>query len=495
MSLRARLILGLLVVAAAGLITLAAITYAEQRSTLVARVDQEAENGIAFMSHELDCNGNNVVGSFANPDCGGPRGGGLPGPEQTLPPGTWGYRRDASGHLVGTPLHTTYEEPNGTLAAVPEPTLPAQIPLQQPITVGSSSGTDFRVLAESTGDQPGTTVIAIPLADVDHTLHHLFVIEALVVGSVLAALAALAWWLVKLGLRPLDRIATTAGAIAEGDLSQRVESADERTEVGRLGLALNAMLAQIEKAFHAREASEDRLRRFLADASHELRTPLASIRGYAELFRLGAASDPEKAARRIESEAARMGELVENLLTLARLDELPEIARQQVNITELVSEAVQDARAAASERRIELQSDGVVTVLGDPSQLKQVISNLLRNALVHTAAATEIDVRVAADAGDAVVEVRDHGKGLPPGDTNALFERFWRAEPGRGRGPAGAGLGLSIVKAVVEAHGGRVNAGNAPGGGASFTVRLPVSPSAPPQPTAAFVSGVPSSRR
>jgi len=284
---------------------------------------------------------------------------------------------------------------------------------------------------------------------------------------------------VRVGLRPLDKMGETADAIAAGDLSRRVTPATSKTEVGRLGLALNAMLAQIEKAFAERQASENRLRRFLADASHELRTPLASIRGYAELFRIGAVRDPadtEKAMSRIEGEAARMGTMVEDLLTLARLDQLPEIARNPVDLTRLANDAADDARAAAPDRRIEVASDGEVTALGDASKLRQVIGNLMRNALVHTPAGTPIDLRVTAEDGSAVLEVRDHGNGLPADDREALFERFWRADPGRGRGPAGAGLGLSIVAAIVDAHGGEVSAQNAPDGGAVFTVRLPATP-------------------
>lgn len=483
MSLRARLILGLLVLAGAGLVTLAAITYFEQRSFQLSRVDQEASNDVGFMSHALDyCAAVAAQGGTCNnvpvgPDMGG---GGV-----TVLPGTFGQRRFGNG---SSPESVQFGR------RFPTPELPSHIPDAQPITVGShgDSGLQFRVLAVPTGDIPGaTTIIAIPLTEVEQSLHRLLAIEAIVVGSVLLALAALSWWVVRLGLRPLDRIATTAGSIADGDLAQRVTPATERTEVGRLGLALNAMLAQIEKAFRAREASEDRLRRFLADASHELRTPLASIRGYAELFRLGAADDPERAMRRIESEAARMGQLVENLLMLARLDQMPETARKRVDLTALLTEAVEDARAAAPERDIELKAHGPTAVLGDPAQLKQVISNLLRNALVHTPAGTAVDVDVTSDKQDAVFEVRDHGRGLPTGDTDALFERFWRAEPGRGRGAAGAGLGLSIVKAIVEAHGGQVKAANAPGGGASFTVRLPlISDSRAPAPVARDASGI-----
>lgn len=491
MSLRARLILGLLALSAAGLITLAAITYIEQRSFQLQRVDQEAQAGWGYMSTQLDCHGDNVSEVLGAVGCrlGAVGGGGLPGPAQTLPPGTYGYRRDENGNQVGGSLVSTYP---GLARQFPAPALPAKIPLYQPITVGSSSGTNFRVLAKPTVDQPGTTIIAIPLTEVSQTLHRLFVVEALVIAGILAALAALAWWVVRIGLRPLDRIAETAGAIAAGDLSRRVTPATERTEVGRLGLALNAMLAQIEKAFREREASENRLRQFLADASHELRTPLAAIRGYAELFRLGAANDPRRAAasmERIEDEAKRMGDLVENLLMLARLDQLPETAREPVEVSKLVAEVAQEARVTAPDRHINFEADGPVTVMGDAAQLRQVVSNLVRNALVHTPAGTPVDLRAGTDGHEATLEVRDHGKGLPAEDSSLLFERFWRADPGRGRGAAGAGLGLSIVRAVVEAHGGSVAAANAPGGGAAFTVRLPLAAQTPPSPPLAAVPG------
>ncbi len=469
MSLRARLILGLLALAAAGLITLALVTYVEQRSSLMQRIDQEAQTGVFYMSRRLDCE------QFG---CGqGPLGEGLMGSQVSFPPGTVGYRRDQNGNDIVRPLEETYQERNGTFRHFPVPSLPTSLPMNQLITLGSSSGTDYRVLAIPTGDQAGTiTIIAVPLTDVYQTLHRLFIVEALVIAAVLAALAALAWWVVRLGLRPLDRIAQTAGAIAAGDLSQRVTPASEHTEVGRLGLALNAMLTQIEKAFHAREASENRLRRFLADASHELRTPLAAIRGYAELYRLGAGREPEDAAasmRRIEDEAKRMGELVENLLTLARLDQVPAAERKPVDLSKLAANAAEDAHVTAPDREIAFASPGPVTVMGDSSQLQQVIGNLVRNALVHTPAGTPVEISVGSENGSALLEVRDHGRGLPSEEPEQLFERFWRADPGRGRGAAGAGLGLSIVRAFVEAHGGRVAAANAPGGGASFTVRLP----------------------
>jgi two-component system OmpR family sensor kinase len=268
----------------------------------------------------------------------------------------------------------------------------------------------------------------------------------------------------------------TAGAIAAGDLSQRVSPADQRTEVGRLGLALNAMLGQIEQAFGERQASEDRLRRFLSDASHELRTPLTSIRGYAELFRMGATSgaqDTEKAMARIEQEAARMGVLVEDLLALARLDEMPQSRREPVDLEPLLRDAAADARAAARDREVTVTIAGEHVVTGDPSQLRQVLANLMRNALTHTPAGSSIELSLSGSGAGVAIEVRDHGPGLPEGTQDSVFERFWRSERGRERGKAGAGLGLAIVAAIMAAHGGSVGAANAPDGGAVFTVELP----------------------
>ena len=333
----------------------------------------------------------------------------------------------------------------------------------------------------SPGDPTHMTVVAVPFTDIEATLHRLLIVEGLVIAGVLLALAAAGSVLVRLGLRPLDRISATAGAIAAGDLSHRVERAEPRTEVGRLGLSLNAMLARLEQAFAERRASEERLRRFLADASHELRTPLASIRGYAELFRIGAArdgADVEKAMSRIEDESARMGVLVEDLLALARLDEVRDAHREPVDLTDLASDAVHDARAVAPERDIQLRGDGDgngdVVVDGDPDQLRQVLANLVRNALVHTPRGTPIEVGVSAAGHEATLTVRDHGPGLPTQDPDELFDRFWRADPARGRGRAGAGLGLAIVAAIVPAHGGRAQAADAEGGGAQFTVVLPL---------------------
>ena len=277
----------------------------------------------------------------------------------------------------------------------------------------------------------------------------------MIVG-VLALVGVFALVVVRVGLLPLDRMGHTASAIAGGDLSHRVETTDPRTEVGRLGIALNRMLDRLEDAFAAREASQERLRRFIADASHELRTPLVSIRGYAELYRMGAARSDEdvaKAMRRIEDEAARMGVLVEDLLTLARLDEVRAAPHGPVDLAALARDAVDDARVTAPDREIALHAEPA-RVTGDADQLRQVLANLLRNALVHTPAGTPIEVTV--DGTRVRSRSATTAAACPGDDPAALFERFWRAEGGRERGKGGAGLGLAIVAGIVDAHGGTV---------------------------------------
>ena len=496
MSLRARLLAVLLGVAAVGLIAAGAVTYGVTRESLLERTDDQALAAVMSIERLLAQPGpgaavtppgseRGFTGGRGDGDGrpGPPRGRGRRGGPEALPPGTYAERRDSAGRLVGS-IGLSFGE-----QALPPPRLPRDIDSggrPELFTVSSTTEEEvrYRVAAVSTPGGTGTDLVAIPLREVDHTLEELLRAEALVILSVLAALAGLAWWLVGIGLRPLGRIADTAGAIAAGDLSRRVSPASERTEVGRLGLALNAMLGQIERAFAERQASEDRLRRFLADASHELRTPLSSIRGYAELFRIGAArkpADTERAMRRIESEAARMGVLVEDLLALARLDELREPARERVDLAQVALDAADDARADAPERSITLEASEPLVVLGDPHQLRQVLGNLIGNALVHTPTGTPIELSVQRDGDDARVEVRDHGPGLPVegADSETIFERFWRADPGRGRGRAGAGLGLAIVAGVVAAHSGRVEAADAEGGGASFVVWLPAQPPEP----------------
>jgi two-component system OmpR family sensor kinase len=467
-SLRARLLAAVLALTACGLLLAGGITYAEQRSFQYDRVDQELKAAIMPVSGALEEMAGGAPRGHEGRD---PRHGPGGGPNFGIPAGTYGQKRDASG-AVNDHVFSLDQ----TVTA--KPALPAKLVPGHISTVNGQKGVDTRYRLVASVDQMdgSTTVVAVPLRAADDTLQRLLLVEALVIAAVLIVLGLVSWLVVRVGLLPLDRMGHTAGAIAGGDLSHRVESTDPRTEVGRLGIALNAMLDRLERAFGEREASEDRLRRFIADASHELRTPLASIRGYAELFRMGATPDPadvEKAMRRIEDESARMGVLVEDLLTLARLDEVPDTPHAELDLAALVRDAVDDARAVAPGREIHVAVDGPAAVVGDRDQLRQVLGNLLRNAFVHTPAGTPIEVTLEHLAGEVRLEIRDHGPGLPTSDAEALFERFWRSEAGRERGRGGAGLGLAIVAAIVDAHRGEVRAGNAPGGGASFVVTLP----------------------
>jgi two-component system OmpR family sensor kinase len=482
MSLRARLVLTLVLLAGVGLFVLGAATYAALRSFELNRVDQQATAAVGQATRQFERSGHDGT---ATPPPGGfghdaDDHGQPPNGIDLAPSGTYAQQRDAAGAVVDQGVLGL---PTGeTKPAAPE--IPKTMHVGDRTTVGAAGSSDlrYRVYAAATpGVASGITIVAVPFTEIEGTLHRLLAVEVIVIVVVLAALAAAGWWLVRLGLRPLDRIGATAGAIAAGDLSHRIERAEPRTEVGRLGLALNAMLTRLEQAFAERSASEERLRRFLADASHELRTPLASIRGYAELFRIGAARDDanvEKAMSRIEDESARMGVLVEDLLALARLDEVRDTDHAPVDLTELADDAVDDARAVAPDREIALDGagNGAIVVDGNPDQLRQVIANLVRNALVHTPPGTPIEVSVAARDAQATFAVRDHGPGLPTKNPEELFDRFWRADPGRGRGRAGAGLGLAIVAGIVSAHGGRAEAADAEGGGARFAVVLPLRP-------------------
>jgi two-component system OmpR family sensor kinase len=314
-------------------------------------------------------------------------------------------------------------------------------------------------------------ITAESLQDVDSTLHRLLLVELLVTLAVLAALALLGLWIVRLGLRPLREIEVTAAAITAGDLSRRVEHSDSRTEVGRVGNALNTMLDRIE-------ASDQRLRRFIADASHELRTPLAAVRAYAELFERGAATRPEDLRRSmsgITRESERMTLLVDDLLLLARLDEGRPLERKPVDLAQLVGEGVDAARVVEPERPIELTVEPL-TVTGDEARLRQVLDNLLANARSHTPSGTPVSVALERVGDSARLSVADHGPGLTEEQAARVFERFYRADTSRARASGGVGLGLAIVAAVTEAHGGTAEAKPTPGGGATFVITLPSTP-------------------
>jgi two-component system OmpR family sensor kinase len=447
LSLRTRLLVGVIVLAGAGLVAADVATYSALSSYLMGQVD-DTLNQVQFSPSAQ------VPG-----DCAQVRrlGGG------------------GSSALNCVPAFRGYEQP-------PPPKLPAHVSLPAHtntpdgdrvsyFTVPAVSGSGrYRIRASEEVQNPGyLLLIAQPLNSVDSTLHRLFLIEILVTAVILAALAGLALWIIRVSLRPLRRIEQTAEAITAGDLSQRVEYADPQTEVGRVGSALNAMLDRIE-------SSDRRLRRFIADASHELRTPLAAVRAYAELFDRGAAARPEDLERSmsgITRESERMSLLVDDLLLLARLDEGRPLERKPVDLAAVVGEAVDAARVVEPERPIEVCVEPA-TVTGDEARLHQVLDNLLANARTHTPAGTPVSVALARVDGHVELSVADQGPGLTEEQAARVFERFYRTDGSRARASGGAGLGLSIVAAVTEAHGGTAAAHPTPGGGATFVITLPL---------------------
>jgi two-component system OmpR family sensor kinase len=457
---------------AIGLLAATVSTHLLLRQSLEARIDEQLAQLAQYSERSL------LGDPGPRPGTGGRGGGpskGPGGPDGSASlPASYVAKLGPDGEVLD------YQASNLGEEASP-PDLPAGLP-------GSSGGGDdpelfdaqsgsgsfrYRALAFP-AEGGGTMVVALSRADADATLARLVAVEALVSLVVLVAAAILALWLVRLGLSPLTRMEQTAAEIAAGDLSRRGPE-DSSTEIGRLGGALNRMMERIESAFEEQRASENRLRRFIADASHELRTPLTSIRGYAELFRSGAGADPEvvaKSMQRIEDESKRMGKLVEELLLLARLDQNPQLEMAPVDLASVARDAVQDALAVQPDRPIELDASKPVVVAGDEARLRQVAANLVSNALQHAPESTAVCVTVSVRGDEAILEVADEGPGLTPEQAAKVFDRFFRVDEGRARSDGGAGLGLSIVWAIVKAHGGRVWLETEPGAGARFFVAL-----------------------
>lgn len=370
------------------------------------------------------------------------------------------------------------ESPDSPPALPPVPGPAASALLGKIVTLPSiDDSMRYRVLTLP-GPAGSTIVTAASLALVDVAVSRL--VRTLIMAGLLglAAASLVSWWVIRHGLRPVDRMVETAAAIADGDLSRRVPDADPETELGRLGTALNEMLGRIEAGILEREAAEAKLRRFVADAAHELRTPLTSLRGYAELYRQGALPTTDavgNAMGRIESEGARMARLVDDLLLLARTDQGRPLEKEPVDLVRLAREATGDFSAADPQRPIDRDLAGSAVVLGDPIRLRQAIDNLLANVRAHTPAGTPARVSVHRNGAWVDVTVADEGHGIPIDDQPRVFERFWRGDPSRGRTAAGgAGLGLSIVDALIRAHGGEVTVRSTPGHGTAFTLRLPL---------------------
>ncbi|MFD0902566.1 ATP-binding protein [Actinomadura sediminis] len=481
-SLRVKLIAGMMVLVTLGMTVMAVAGASVLRQYLVNRADEQLYSSVDRTIEQIQP-------SLAR----GVRPIGL-----RIPSETYGEIRTTGNRVVDR--STAWDERG-------YPRLPADLSgrLDEPFTVpgAGGSGSPWRVLAAPIPGG-GTLVLGTSMAQIEQTVRRLVAIDLIVGLSVLAVLVGLGAWVVRAALRPLSAIEATAGAIAAGNLSRRVPEADRRTEMGRLGRSLNSMLAQIEAAFRARaeseaaarrseeaarrseesaRRSEERMRRFVADAGHELRTPLTAIRGFAELYRQGAARSPEELGRligRIEETAARMGLLVEDLLLLARLDRQRPIERRPVDLLAVAADTVQETRVIAPDRPVRLRVGGGIAyqVRGDEPRLRQVLGNLLANALAHTPEGTPVEVRLTSGtlrgAPAAVLEVADEGPGLSPEAKERVFERFYRADAARSREDGGTGLGLAIVAALVAAHDGDVEVDSAPGEGATFRVVVPL---------------------
>jgi two-component system OmpR family sensor kinase len=469
MSLRARLLIVLAAVSAAGLVAADIATYTALRSSLFERVDRS-----------LDASASGVARAL-----------GRPGPPQfqldplvrlgVLTPGMYIEIRQSG---APTAQATVMTRPGETRARprIPAGFGPASDGEARHATVSATRGGErFRLVAQSIPFADSALIIGAPLRETDTTLNQLRWIEALVTIAVVASALLFGLWLISASLRPLRRIEETAAAIGAGDLSRRVDPDGGSTEIGRLGGALNAMLGQIEDAFAERSASEARLRRFISDASHELRTPVAAVSAYAELFDRGARDRPDDLARAmtgIQRESRRIGVLVSDLLLLARLDQGRPLEARPTDLTEIAVEAVDAAHVLEPKRPLSLDAPEVVTVTGDPERLRQVVDNLLANVRAHTPADAAAAVRVRREGASAVLEVDDAGPGLAAEQAAHVFERFYRGDPSRSRDHGGAGLGLAIVAAIVEAHCGSVGVETAPGAGTTFRVTLPDRPPA-----------------
>ena len=504
MSLRTRLLIAIGIIAVVALAIADVITYSSLQSFLYQRVDQTLTGSLGFVeqrvAHPNPLNPSGAFNCLRGP--GGPLGGG------TAPNVGPGGEPGDSGASPGVQSQAILVRPSpGSPAShvncpayidgkVYTPNIPATLPTMQPAAHGTkevffdapstkAGGPTFRVLAttRSNGD---VLMVAQPLSDTESTLQRLLLVELIVTGgAVLVALIG-GYWLVRVGLRPLRDMETAAESIAEGNLTERVPGENDTTEVGRLARTLNVMLSRIESAFRARVATEGRLResdarlrRFVADASHELRTPIAAISAYAELFGRGASEqkdDLERLMGGIVTETGRMEHLVADLLLLARLDEGRPMEMRSVDLVALCGEAVQTARTVGPAWPVTFTAPRPIEVTGDATSLRQVIDNLLSNVRSHTPEGTTARVSVEPDGDGAVVVVADDGPGMSAEQVDHVFERFYRSDPSRSRLHGGAGLGLSIVAAIVGAHGGTVTAGSGVGQGTTFTVRLPATP-------------------
>jgi two-component system, OmpR family, sensor kinase len=470
MSLRSRLLLSLGAILAIVLLVTGAVVAGLTRASLVDQVDDQLRGA--------------RLGDLVRPGGGGMGRGDPTGRRIAL------LVLDADGTVVES-YPSGFGRAPDPLPSLPDASEPG-LPRNNIVERASVDGTlSYRVLAIP-GARGVTGVLAAPLREVDAAMSVLLRILLVVGGVALAALLLAAWLIVRRGLGPLESVTRTADRIAAGDLSQRAGIHGGGTEVTRLGAAFDSMIDQIQTAFEQqqralaeKERSENRLRRFVADASHELRTPLTALRGYAELYRAGGLQERaalDQAMARIGGETNRMTGLVEDMLLLARLDQGRPLRREEVDLSQLVGDAVSDATALEPDRPLTAVVEPGVTARGDEDRLRQVVGNLLANVRVHTAADTPVEVRLATRDGMSTLTVADRGPGVPAGQERQIFDRFYRSDAGRSRDRGGSGLGLAIAQAVVSAHGGVIAHSATPGGGATFSVQLPLVPTGTEKP-------------
>jgi two-component system OmpR family sensor kinase len=477
-SLRNRLVLGVVILSTLGFITSGVVVQKQIESVLIHQIDDQLLNVASGALPRVNLAG--IVDDEDFEETRGRNGGEDDEAPQTplnrVPTSTSLTLLDGNGVVVagiGGDLNTVSVR---DYIAGYSPADVAEFEAE-PFTV-RAEGENFRVLALPLPSGLGSIAIAQSLNDVDRTLSRLQWLF-LLIGFVIVGLIALASrTMIKVGLKPLSDVEGTAAQIAAGDLSARLPEARTTTEVGRLTTSLNTMLARIEESFAVRKTSEDKLRRFVADASHELRTPLTAIRGFAELHRQGAVAgdeDTKQLLARIEGESVRMGSLVEDLLLLARLDQAREMERLPVDIAKVTRDAVASAQVAGADHPITLSGDlNELYTLGDQHRIHQVVANLLANARAHTPAGTAIAVSIAQSSDGVRIAISDNGPGLSAEDQKRIFERFYRADSSRVRNDGeGSGLGLSIVDAVMKAHGGSVSVASEVGKGSTFTLFFP----------------------
>ncbi len=480
MSLQRRLVAVMALLLVTGLLVTDLVTYTSVRSFLFGRADDTLAS-----SEELAFNYLTFAATRHNP--------------VTVDELSRHVSTDVYLIVTNSKGHVVMRRPSGSPTRPdPEPALRATIPVQRVLhidsrhfgryagtfrpdpdaaTIGSRGDRNGQYRAVAVTVPQGTLFTSLSLNPTNDTLSSLRRVELLASLAVLLVMGLLALAVVRRGLRPLRLMAGTADAIASGDLTRRVPEERLGTEVGRLGVALNKMLTEIEGAFAEKTASEERLRQFVSDASHELRTPLTSIRGYTELLGRGGFSDgagQRRALKRVEEEATRMGGLVEDLLLLAELDRGRPLRAEPVDLHRICVDAVDDSNAVEHGHNLSIAPGPPVTVLGDGERLAQVAHNLVRNALAHTPEGTTVSVVTGIDAGMGVIAVTDDGPGIDPDQRSRVFDRFYQADPARSG--AGTGLGLSIVRAIAEALGGSAEVAPAPGPerGASLVVRIPL---------------------